>query len=151
MSDQLHNLGFLRMSVEDALVALLKTGCGAATVRPAYTTDAMEFPCVTVHASATRERNEQDYNLARYVDVEIRCITYAEPDGLLEAREAHFNLVACVYHTLAQADAVTLLNGLAVPRVAFWSCYAMTDAGGVIDGAYLSTIAVEIGATPQPI
>jgi hypothetical protein len=98
---------------------------------------------VTVHASATRERNEQDYNLARYVDVEIRCITYAEPEGLLQAREAHFNLVACVYHTLAQADTVSRLNGLAAARVAFWSCYAMTDAGGVIDDLIIYRIAKE--------
>jgi hypothetical protein len=151
MSGQLHNLGFLRKAVEDAIVSLLQNNVGTvASIRPAFTTTAKENPLVTVHATETRERDEDSYTLNRYLDVEIRCITYAQSTALLTAREAHFELVAAVYHTMAQADIVTQLNALLTPRVAFWSCYAKTDAGGSAGGAYVSTIAVEIGATPQP-
>lgn len=151
MSDQLHNLGHLRQATEDAIVSHLQNCIGTvASIRPAFTTQEKESPLVTVHATGTRERNEDDYNLARYLDVEVRCVTYAEATALLTAREAHYNLVAAVYHALAQADIVTSLNALSTPRVRFWSCYAKTDSGGIAGGAYVTTIEVEIGATPQP-
>ena len=149
MTIQMHNLGFLRMAVEDALVAHLETLVTSAKVRAAFTTTEIEHPLVTVHAKNTRERNEQDYNLARYVDVEIRCITYAEETTLLSSRQAHFRLVADVYHALSNADIVAALNDLGAARVTFWSCYAKTDDGGVVGGTLLSTISVEIGATPK--
>jgi hypothetical protein len=151
MSEQLHNLGFLRMAVEDALVAHLTSKVGTrATIRPAFTTAEKEYPLVTVHASATRERNEDDYNLARFVDVELRVITYAAATDLLTAREAHFQLLSDVYHAMAQGDIVTQLNGLQAARVAFWSCYARTDEASIVAGAYMSIVQVEIGATPPP-
>jgi len=149
MVTQFHNLGYLRMAVEDAIVALLTAECNGTVIRPAYTTDKQEFPCVVVHAVNTRERNETDYNLARYVDVEIRCISYAEAENLSSAREAHFALLASVYHSLASADIVAKLNDTGTSKVKFWSCYAKTDTGGTAESAYVSVISVEIGATPQ--
>ena len=149
MTIQMHNLGFLRMAVEDAIVAHLKTLVTSATVRAAYTTNTIERPLVTVHAGSTRERNEQDYDLARYVDVEIRCMTYAEPTTLEDARAAHFRLVADVYHALANVDIVSALNETGSPRVTFWSCYAKTDAGAILEQSHLTSISVEIGATPK--
>lgn len=151
MSTQYHNLGYLRKAVEDAIVSLLQNSVGdAASIRAAFTTAEIEYPLVTVHATGTRERNEDDYNLARYLDVQIRIINYAEATALLTAREAHFDLVAAVYHAIAQADVVASLNALSTPRVAFWSCYAKTDSGGATGGSYVTTIDLEIGATPQP-
>jgi hypothetical protein len=121
----------------------------SAKVRAAYTTDQIERPVVTVHAEKTRERNEQDYNIARYVDVEIRCLTYAEKTVLQEAREAHFQLVADVYHALANVGIVAALNEVGGARVKFWSCYAKTDTGTMLEQSHLTIISVEIGATPQ--
>jgi hypothetical protein len=149
MTPQLHNLGYLRMAVEDVLVAHLSSLVTSARVRAAYTTDQIERPVVTVHAGQTRERNEQDYNLARYVDVEIRCLTYAEKTDLQTAREAHFQLVADVYHALANGGIVTALNEVGGARVKFWSCYAKTDTGTMLEQSHLTIISVEIGATPQ--
>ena len=149
MTIQLHNLGFLRMAVEDVLVAHLSNLVTSSKVRAAYTTDQVERPCVTVHAEKTRERNEQDYNLARYVDVEVRCLTYAEPTDLQSAREAHFQLVADVYHALSNVDIVAALNDIGGARVKFWSCYAKTDAGSILEQSHVTSISVEIGATPQ--
>jgi hypothetical protein len=154
MSEQFHNLGFLRMATENAIVAHLKNYCQAATVRPAYTTDKIEHPLVSVFARQTREKNPTAYTLARFVDVEIRVVTYAEPekDGSVElwtARESHFNLLAQVYHGMAQADILDRLNGVGEGRVAFWLCYATTDSQAVENGTYVSTVNVEIGATPQ--
>ena len=63
MTIQMHNLGFLRMAVEDALAAHLETLVTSAKVRAAFTTTEIEHPLVTVHAKNTRERNEQDYIL----------------------------------------------------------------------------------------
>jgi len=152
MTIQMHNLGFLRMAVENALVAHLQNyvdGSLGATVRPAFSSSEIVYPLVTVHATATRERNEDDYNLARFVDVTIRCVSFAEPTELLDARQAHFRLVADVYHALANIDIVVALNELGSPRVTFWSCYAKTDEGSVETSAYVTKIAVEIGATPK--
>jgi len=149
MAKQLHNLGYLRKNVEDALVTHLQTEVEA-TVRPAFTTDKVENPCVVIHAKNTRERNETEYNLARYVDVELRCITYAEKQTLLDAREAHYELVASVYHAIAQADIVKTLNALGHKGVAFWSLYAKTDEGTIAAESYVTIIQVEVGATPQP-
>jgi len=149
MTPQLHNLGYMRMAVEDVLVSHLSSLVTSAKVRAAYTTDQVERPVVTVHAGQTRERNEQDYTLARYVDVEIRCLTYAEQTDLQSAREAHFQLVADVYHALANAEIVTALNEVGNARVKFWSCYAKTDHGVILQQSHLTNISVEIGATPQ--
>ncbi len=154
MAEQPHNLGYLRKSVEDALVAHLANAVSPATVRPAYTTTAMENPVVVVHATGTRERNEESYTLARHVDVEVSAITYAEDVRdhtetiLNDARTAHYDLVAQIYHALAQSDIVATLNSLGVPRVAFWLCYAKTDAGDITDGAFRTRIQVEVGASP---
>jgi hypothetical protein len=79
----------------------------------------------------------------------VRCVSYAEETDLLTAREAHFRLVADVYHAMANADIVTALNELGSPRVTFWQCFAKTDEGSIAGSAYVSTIAVEIGATPK--
>ena len=149
MSGQLHNLGYLRMATEDAIVAFFKKSITGATIRPAYTTDKQERSLVVVHAKNTRERNETDYNLARYLDVEVRVLTYAEATKLYTAREAHYSLVAQAYHALSQSDVVTTLNDLQAARVLFWSCYAKTDAGTIEDSSYVSTIDIEIGATPK--
>ena len=156
MSLQRHNLGYLRMAVENALVEHLALAVPGANVRAAYTTAREDYPMVIVHAERTREMNEEDYRLARYVDVAVRVKTYAEPAeggysnaGLLTAREAHFELVAEVTHSLAQAGIVESLNTLAVPRVSFWSLYVRGDEGAVDEPAYLTSISIEVGATPQ--
>jgi len=149
---QQHNLGYLRMAVEDALVAHLQKyvdGSIGATVRPAYSSSEITYPLVTVHATATRETNEDVWQLARFVDVQVRCVSYAEATDLLTAREAHYKLVADVYHALANLDIVAALNELQSPRVDFWQCFAKTDVGSIEASAYVSNIAVEIGATPK--
>jgi hypothetical protein len=149
---QYHNLGYLRMAVENAMVAHLTAYVDAslgATVRPAYSATEIVHPLVTVHATRTRERNEDDYSLARYLDVEVRCVSYAEATDLLTAREAHYRLVADVYHALANADIVAALNATGEARVEFWSCYAKTDEGSIAGSSYVTTISVEVGATPK--
>ena len=155
MSDQPHNLGLLRKNVEDGLVAYLTSYCGDATVRAAFTTARIEHPLVVVHALTTREMNEDDYRLARYVDVQIRVVNYAEPeDGdvkLVAARDAHFQLINNVYYALAQSDIIAQLQAVTQQGVDFWSCYAKTDGGDSSDSTYLSIIEVEIGATPKEI
>ncbi len=152
MTIQQHNLGYLRMAVEDAIVAHLQKYVDAslgATVRPAFSSVEIVYPLVTVHATATRETNEDVWHLARFVDVEVRCVSYAEATDLLTAREAHYKLTADVYHALANLDIVAALNELGAPRVTFWQCFAKTDAGSIEASAYVSKIAVEIGATPK--
>ena len=155
MSDQPHNLGLLRKNTEDGLVAYLEKYCGNATVRAAFTTARKEHPLVVVHAVSTREMNEDDYRLARYLDIQIRVVNYAEPDGgdtqLVKARDAHFQLINDVYFALAQSDIVTQLQAIGQQGVDFWSCYAKTDSGGTSDSSYVSIIEVEIGATPKEI
>lgn len=144
------------MAVEDALVQHLARAVPEANVRAAYTTAREAYPMIVVHAVRTREMNEEDYRLARYVDVDVRVKTYADPgdggysdQGLLTAREAHFGLVAAATHALAQAGVLTTLNAIEAPRVAFWSLYVRGDEGAVDEPAYLTVINVEVGATPQ--
>ena len=138
------------MAVEDAMVSLLKTDCDC-DVRPAYTTDVQAFPSIVVHAVGTRELHDTNYNLARYVDCEVRVITYAEPESLNTAREAHYKLLSDACHSLATADNVARLNAVGTPRVKFWSCYVKTDAGTIAESAYVTIIQVEVGATPQQV
>jgi len=155
---QLHNLGYLRMAVEDALVAYIAQNVSIADVRPAYTTERMETPRVTVHAESTRQMDDETYRLARYVECSVRCLTYATPgdnghddDTLRTAREHHHDLVASVTHALVQSDVLTLIADMDHPRVDIWSLFVTGDAGGTMDDYYVTTIAVEIGATPAGV
>ena len=153
MSGGAHNLGRLRMAVEDLLVAYLAGRCDGVRVRAAYTTQAVEHPLIVVHAKATREVNDA-VTLARYVDVEVRALTHAEDssdDGLRTAREAHSRLVGDIYEEMADADIVTALTALGGERVSVWSCYALTDEGSVSESSYLTQVQVEIGATPKGV
>ncbi len=146
------NLGYLRMAVEDALVAYLKTSIGAdlATVRPAFTTETIEENVVTVFARETQEVNEVSTG-ARYVMVEIRCATYAVNRDLMTAREAHYALVAQAYDALRGASP-DVLNALGVPRVVFWQVeHPLTETGGVTDASYLTTIQLQAGASPKEL
>lgn len=152
MPNQPHNLGYLRMAVEDALVSYLTTLMpGDCTVRAAWTSNETTLPVVSVSAPSTREHNPDAYVLARYLDVEIRLVTYAEASGLKTAREKHFEYLSVLYSALAQSDIVDALNALGQSKVVFWSCYAKTDEGSIANNAYVSTLAVEIGASPQEI
>lgn len=140
------------MATEDALVAFLKTRVpGDVDVRPAYTTEEQVRPCVVVHATTTREVNTDAYTLARYIDVEIGIVTAAEEGTLADARTKHYRLVDAVYGVFAQVGVVKAVNSLSPAMVEVWSLYAKTDAGGIGDSAFQSTIAVEIGASPKEV
>jgi hypothetical protein len=157
MSEQVHNLGYLRMAVEDCLVAYLTGKVDAKSVRAAYTTTAMEHPLVVVHAKSTAVRNATSYSLSRNVDVEIRCITYAEAETdsagteLYEAREAHFKLLAQVYQAMAQADILTRLQSVQSRYVTFSMCYVLGESASIADGSYVTSVNLEIIATPKEL
>ena len=135
------------------MVAHLTRYVQADQIVPAYTETQPTGNMVAVRAIRTRKVSETD-NLARYVDLEIICYTYAEPKRddahtiLMTAREDHARLVSETYDATAQADIVDLLNDTGVPRVVFWQSFADTDEGGQADGKYVTRIFATIGATP---
>ena len=154
MTLQRSNIGYLRFAVEDALVAHLTRSVETNQIVPAYTETQPTGNMIAVHAIRTRKVSETD-NLARYVDVEIICYTYAEPKRddahtvLMTAREDHSRLVSEAYDAMAQANIVDLLNDTGVPRVVFWQSFTDTDEGGQADGKYVTRIFATIGATPK--
>ncbi len=154
MTMQKSNIGYLRFAAEDAIVAHLKRHVQTDSIREAYTTDTPSGNMVVAHAIRTRKVSETD-SLARYVDVEIVCYTYAEPKRdtahtvLMEAREDHARLVSEAYDAMAQTDIVTQLNALGVPRVTFWQSFTDADEGGSENSQYVTRISAVIGATPK--
>jgi len=143
--------GYLRMAAEDALVSVLSAAITDASIVAAYTTTQIEHPLIVVHAANTREMDETSQRLARFVDMEIRVISYAEASGLLSARAAHFALVSQVYDTLANADIVTTLEAVANAYASFWYACVKTDSGAVEESCYVTTINMELGITPKEL
>jgi len=150
---QASNIGFLRMAVEDAFVTFLGTlNITVDRIGAAYTDTERKESMVVVHAVRTRKVSETD-SLARYVDVEFVCYTYAESTTTggvtVAARARHFALVDAVYSGLAQSDLVSKLNTPGTAKVTFWQAFIDTDEGGSEQGQYLTKIMATIGASPK--
>ena len=141
--------GYIRMAAEDALVVVLSDAIDDADIVAAFTTTQIEHPLIVVHATNTREMDETSQRLARFVDLEIRVISYAEASGLLTARAAHYALVSQVYDTLANADLVTTLEASGSTYAEFWYAVVKTDVGSVEEYCYVTTIQMELGVTPK--
>ena len=148
MIGQYHSGGMLRKYAEDALVAYL-TNSGVASVRHAYADTEQDASAVVVWARQTREMDNVSYRLARYMDIEARVLTYAEPEDAADAvRDEHFGTVQRVGEALMQSDIAAQINNSQL-QIAFSSLYVTGDAGGIQDGKYMTTITIEALVSPK--
>jgi hypothetical protein len=103
--------------VEDAFVAYIQSAVSQTTnmkVYAAYTTDAIQYPCVTVNAmEADNITPDADWNVSKLLDVKIAVMTEAkaEVDGLAKVintpRQLNANARAAVLKALSIASTDT--------------------------------------------
>ena len=155
---QIHSIGKLRKHVEDVIVAHLERYIFQADVRPAMSGATVMEPIVVVHARNAVEMNGDSYLLARNLDVGIRVRTHGvdeaneiQPSVIIDAREAHFELVNQTCLAMVQADIVETLNEIGNEHVQFSSCYLTQDEGGIEGSSYTTTLTFEVLANPTEV
>jgi hypothetical protein len=146
--------------LEDALVAYLKkTIRDGINVYPAWTDEAIKYPCAVVTARATKPLSATaSWNGQRVIEVEIPVITEAAPekDGtgviLRTARQRNAAFRSLVMNALdiatlaAEINALGAADGLAVSQARVTQTIRSTE-----DREFVTVIMLEVKAAPGSI
>ena len=150
----------LEERTEDAFVALLRAGLpGEMRVYPAWTDEAIQYPCAVVHAGTSDAVSEQaEWHSSRQIAVEISVMTeaVAVKNGagsvMITSRERNAEARSAVLTVLSTASLLTDAIAAAGPGVAF----SMAQLGGPVvrsvnDRIFVTIIPVDVIANPVEV
>ena len=148
MITQFHSAGKLRKYAEDALKDYL-TASGVSNVRFLYDSREQTGDMVVVGARQSREMDSNSYRLSRYLDIEVRVLTYIDPAAADdEKRDSHFDQVQEVFQLLAQPGIETELTNRQM-NIGFSTLFITGDSAGFLNASYLTTINIEALVNPK--